>query len=73
MTQVAHLFDIFSWLFKRFRPPVRLGYDDIYRSISYRFVEQPKQAGIFEYFGIPKRLHENAIDIIASFWRLTKR
>ena len=38
------VFELFSWLQKRFsplaRPPVQPGYDDKYRSRSYRFVDR---------------------------------
>ena len=38
-----NVFELFSWLQKRLRPPVRRpGYDDKYRSRSSRFVERQK-------------------------------
>ena len=36
------VFELFSWHQKRFRPPIRAGYYDKYRSIGYRFVERKK-------------------------------
>ena len=36
------VFELFSWLQKCFHPSVRPGYDDKYRSRSYRFVKRQK-------------------------------